>query len=106
MPTIRAGDLRDVVTLKTTTGAVDGSTEATVRTQRCEIEPLGGKAIEIARAQGKETTDMITFRDKPVVLSTYIIVDGDGRRFTIDWVKQFPRDKQQAFVHISDRANT
>ena len=106
MITIRAGDLRDVVTLKTTTPSSTGNDEAVVRTQHCKIEPAGAKARELAGAQSNEVMAKFTFRDKPVVQANYIIVDGDGRRFTIDTVNSFPRDKQEVFARINDRINT
>ena len=97
------GMLVDEVTIKTVTSTSSGDSLATVRTQWCLIEPAGGKAIELARAEGKETTHKITFRNDQAIVAAHMIVDADGLIYRIDVIKDF-RDKgyQEVFCHVTD----
>ncbi len=94
------GKLVDEVTIKTVTATSSVDSEATLRTQWCLIEPAGGKAIELARAEGHQTSHKITFRNDQAITADHLIVDADGTEYRIDVIKDF-RDKgyQEVFAH-------
>lgn len=99
---LRAGRLRDTVSVYRITGAKGGDSETLLRTQQVEIMPVSGREVEIGQAQGYTATHRMTARTEPTLEQGYEIEDDAGTRYRVQYVLLYPRERQVAYCEVVD----